>query len=63
MTEQEFEQYVRGIGFYNVSMDEEIYISHGLDIILEYLQDKNITGIVKLIDIYRQILKIQEVLE
>lgn len=63
MSEQEFEQYVRDIGFYDVSMDEEVYISHGLDIVLEYLQDKNISGVVKLRDIYKQIAMIQEVLE
>lgn len=62
MSEQEFEQYVRDIGFYDVSMDEEVYINHGVDIILEFLQDKNISGVVKLRDIYRQVTKIQEVL-
>lgn len=61
MSEQEFENYVRSIGFYDVAMDEEVYINHGADIILEYIQDKNVSGTVKLREIYKQIKKIQEV--
>lgn len=63
MTEPEFENYVRSIGYENVAMDGEIELRNGVDIILEFLNDTRNTDIVKLRDVYRQLKLIQGVHE
>ena len=63
MTEPEFENYVRSIGYENVAMDEEIELRNGVDIILEFLNDTQNAGVVKLRDIYEQLKLIQGVHE
>lgn len=61
MTEPEFENYVRSIGYDNVAMDEDIEIRNGVDILMDYLNDTQNSGVVKLRNIYNQILIIEGV--
>jgi len=63
MTESEFEQYVRYLGYSNVSMDADVLLINGAEIISEYMDDHRemADGTVKLRDIYNQLLKIKEV--
>lgn len=61
MTEPEFENYVRSIGYDNVAMDEDIEIRNGVDILMDYLNDTQNSGIIRLRDIYNQISIIEEV--
>lgn len=63
ISESEFERYVRYLGYSNVSMDADVRIVNGAEIIAEYLDDHEeiADGTVKLRDIYNQLLKIKEV--
>lgn len=63
ISESEFERYVRYLGYTNVSMDSDVLLINGAEIIAEYLDDHKdmATGTVKLQDIYNQLLKIKEV--
>ena len=63
ITEAEFERYVRYLGYTNVSMDADVLLINGAEIIAEYLDDHKdmATRTVKLQDIYNQLLKIKEV--
>lgn len=63
LTEAEFEQYARYLGYSNVSMDADVLLINGAEIIAEYLDDHRdmANGTVKLRDIYNQLLKIKEV--
>jgi len=63
LTESEFERYVESLGYTNVSMNADVLLINGAEIIAEYLDDHRdmANGTVKLRDIYNQLLKIKEV--
>ena len=55
MSESEFENFVRDLGYENVGMDEDIELRNGVDILLEVLNDRHYNRVLKLRDIYEQL--------
>lgn len=60
MSEQEFEKYVCSIGYMNVAMDEDIELRNGVDIIMEFLNDNCVDRIIKLRDVYNQLMRMTQ---